>query len=133
MVAENVLMEHLAACELTYQTMLEENRILKATAAPPEDGFLSRKRTVLAQLEGALAMLRSLGDSPTALTAQQRATIMKTQQIVLKALLLDRENEQLLLKYTAPARRAAAPQVRPTLDQIQRLYRKHGSSQEAAV
>jgi hypothetical protein len=88
---------------------------------------------VLAQLEGALAMLRTVGDPLPDFSAQGRATIRKTQQIVLKALLLDRENEQLLLKCSMVARRAPVPKARPTLDQIQRLYRKHGVSPETAM
>jgi hypothetical protein len=64
------------------------------------------------------------------MSAGHRGTIQKTQQIVLKALLLDRENEQLLLKSVAPPRRDV-PRARPTLDQIERLYRKHGAASVA--
>jgi ElaB/YqjD/DUF883 family membrane-anchored ribosome-binding protein len=129
MATENTLQQHMAACELTYQLMLDENRLLKTTGSPPGDDFLSQKRAALKQLDDALAMLRTLSDPLPAWTAQERAAIQKTQQIVLKALLLDRENEQLLLKCAAPAR-PEAPKVRPTLDQIQRMYRKHGISEE---
>ena len=132
MVTENTLLEHMAACELTYQLMLDENRLLKTTSTPPGDDFLRQKRSVLAQLEQALAMLRTLRDPMPELTARQRETVRKTQQIVMKALLLDRENEQLLFKCAMVSRRPAPPQARPTLDQIQRLYRKHGISQETA-
>lgn len=125
MIAENTLEEHMDACEATYQLMLDENRLLKTTATPPGDDFLGQKRIVLGQLDKALAMLRSLANPLPDLSARGREAIVKTQQIVMKALLLDRENEQLLLKCTAAARRPAVPQARPTLDQIQRLYRKH--------
>lgn len=121
----------MAACELTYQLMLDENRLLKTTGLPPGDDFLGQKRAALKQLEDALAMLRSLQDPLTGRSAQERAAIQKTQQIVLKALLLDRENEQLLRKCTVVASRAAPAQVRPTLAQIQRLYRKHGVAEAA--
>jgi hypothetical protein len=117
----NALQEHMAACELTYQLMLDENRLLKTTGAAPGDDFLAQKRAALKQLEDGLAMLRANaagGGNP-----EDRAMVRKTQQIVLKALLLDRENEQLLLK--CMARRREMPQVRPTLDQIRRIYQKH--------
>ena len=131
MVTENALQEHMAACDLTYQLMLDENRLLKTTGIPPGDDFLGQKRAALKQLEDALAMLRSLRDPLTGWSPEDRAAIQKTQQIVLKALLLDRENEQMLRKCTV-ATRAGTPQVRPTLDQIQRLYRKHAIPEEVA-
>jgi hypothetical protein len=124
MVSENALQDHMAACELTYQLMLDENRLLKTTGAPPGNDFLDQKRTALRQLELTLEMLRGgvPGDNPPGV----RALIQKTQQIVMKALLLDRENEQLLLKCTTP-KRFEVPQVRPTLDQIQKIYRKYSA------
>ena len=114
----------MSACELTYQLMLDENRLLKTTGSPPGNDFLDQKRTALRQLELTLEMLRGgvPGDNPPAV----RALIQKTQQIVMKALLLDRENEQLLLKCTTP-KRFEVPQVRPTLDQIQKIYRKYST------
>ena len=124
MAGENALQEHMSACELTYQLMLDENRLLKTTGAAPGDDFLAQKREALRQLENGLAMLRAHtmeGGKP-----QDRAMIQKTQQIVLKALLLDRENEQLLRKCVAK-QREKMPQVRPTLDQIRRIYQKNAA------
>jgi len=123
MIAEPAILEHLAACELTYQLMLEENRLLKTAGTPPGDDFLAEKRNALAQLDGALAMIRAI--STGELNGRLRATVVKTQQIVLKALLLDRENEQLLHKCSVAPRRAAAPKARPTLEQIQKMYGKY--------
>jgi hypothetical protein len=104
--------------------MLDENRLLKSAGTPPGEDFLERKRAALKRLDDSLAALRTV---PSGLSGECRATMQKTQQVVLKALLLDRENEQLLLKRMS-AKRLEAPQVRPTLDQIQRLYKKHGAS-----
>jgi hypothetical protein len=134
MATENTLLEHLAACELTYQLMLDENRLLKTTGTAPGDDFLAQKRRVLAQLDGALGMLRTLKNPGIPdFTAQQRGIIQKTQQVVLKAMLLDRENEQLLFKCAMASRQVSRPQMRPTLDQIQRLYKKHGGMAQPAV
>jgi len=132
MVTDNTFLEHMAACELMYQLMLDDNRLLKTTGAPPGVDFLEQKRAALKQLESALAMLRAQHDSLDKLTPKQRSIIQKTQQIVLKALLLDRENEQLLLKCMVSSR-PTAPQVRPTLDKIQRLYRKHSAPAEVSA
>ena len=125
MPADHTLLEHAAACQLTYQTLLEENRLLKSTAAPPPEDFLRQKHHVLAQLDGALSALRHLGASQPHFTPAQRAIIAKTQQLVMKTLLLDRENEQLLHKCNIQERRTANLKVRPTLQQIQRIYGKH--------
>jgi len=108
MITEKALHEHLFACEQTYHLLLDENRMLKTTAAPPGDDFLEQKRVALRQLDSALAALRALGVHIADLTPQHRAIIQKTQQIVLKTLLLDRENEQ-------------------------RLYRKHALTQDPAA
>jgi len=132
MIPEKVLHEHMFACEQTYQLLLDENRLLKTTATPPGNDFLEQKRVALGQLECALAAVRAFGVPADDLTPEQRAIIQKTQQIVLKTLLLDRENEQLLRKCTAAAR-PNPPQVRATLDQIQRLYRKHTISPDVAA
>ena len=122
MITEKALHGHLFACEQTYHLLLDENRLLKTTAAPPGNDFLEQKRVALRQLENALAALRALGVQLADLTARHRSIIRKTQQIVLKTLLLDRENEQLLRKCVAASRPDPA-RLRPTLDQIQRLYR----------
>jgi hypothetical protein len=124
MMSEKTLQEHMAACELTYQLMLDENRLLKTTGAAPGEDFLGQKRAALKQLEDSLAVVRTLRKPKGEWGAEERAAIQKTQQIVLKALLLDRENEQLMRKSVAGERPKAA-QARPTLDQVQQLYRKH--------
>jgi hypothetical protein len=129
---ENALLEHLAACEATYYLLLDENRLLKTTNAPPADDFLVQKRAALRQMDKTLTIIRAFRASVQALTPEQRAMIQKTQQIVLKALLLDRENEQLLLKCVVVSRQPV-PQIRPTMDQLQRLYRKHGLTAEVSA
>jgi fructose-specific phosphotransferase system component IIB len=126
MMTQETLEEHMAACESAYEVMIEENGLLKSEGALSDD-FLERKRAALARLDAALEGLRGLGERGGNLSAATRAAAKKTQQIVLKALLLDRENEQWLLKVSAPKRRDV-PQARPTLDQIEKLYRKHGAA-----
>jgi hypothetical protein len=125
MYTDHTLLEHAAACELTYQTLLEENRLLKATNAPPPEDFLRRKHHVLAQLDSALSALRRISASQPKFSAEQRAVISRTQQLIMKTLLLDRENEQLLHKCAVEERRSANLKARPSLQQIRRIYGKH--------
>ena len=128
MVTDNTFLEHMAACELMYQLMLDDNRLLKTTGAPPGVDFLEQKRAALKQLESALAMLRAQHDSLDKLTPKQRSIIQKTQQIVLKALLLDRENEQgLLRRGLVPARELpSVNRQRPHF--VADLYKRQGSN-----
>jgi hypothetical protein len=131
MPTDETLLEHAAACELTYQTLLEENRFLKSTSAPPPEDFLRQKHQILAQLDSALAAVRHLGATQPIFSPAQRAIIAKTRQLIMKTLLLDRENEQLLHKCAAQERRTANTKVRPTLQQIQRIYGKHTAQYSA--
>jgi hypothetical protein len=116
------LQSHIAACEDAYQLALEENRILKHTSQPPDEMFLAKKRAVLGRLDQSLGELRAHRSAPNAGAREHRPLIEKAQQLVLKALLLDRENEQLLLKSAVVVKPAASA---PPTGQIARLYKKH--------
>jgi hypothetical protein len=93
--AEAIFYSHLALCEETYQFLLEENRILKQTGQPPDGEFLNQKQSFLLRFD---VSNRALFDSSRIEVRQHRPVIEKAQRILLKTLLLDRENEQLLLK-----------------------------------
>jgi hypothetical protein len=121
---ESTLQTHLALCERIYDLILEENQILKETGKAPDETVLDRKRGLLTQLEESLEKLRTANTFPTPRTQSQRALIDKTQQVVMKTLLLDRENEQLLLKGALTSTRPA-PSPKPTLSHLQRIYGKH--------
>ena len=57
-------------------------------------------------------------------TPDLRATMEKAQQTILRALLLDRENEQLLLKVTMqPRQSTVAPRM--AASQLERIYGRH--------
>jgi hypothetical protein len=119
-----VLGAHTDLCEEIYQLMLDENRLLKGTGRPPEEAFLSRKRALLDQLTHSLEQLRGGAAKRRESTPELRSAMEKAQQTILRALLLDRENEQLLLKTTMPPR---PPGVTPrvALSQLERIYGQH--------
>ena len=115
------LSTHIALCEEIYDLMIEENRHLRSSGRPPADALLSRKGALLGTLSFSLERVRAaLADAPPT-TGKIRTCAQKAQQTILKALLLDRENEQLLLKCTMQ-RRVAAPTPRPAAAQVQRAY-----------
>lgn len=117
--AEAILTEHFALCEETYRILVEENRILKQTSQPPDREFLNEKRALLLRFD---ASNRALADADRVEARRFRSTIEKSHQLVMKTLLLDRENEQLLLKSALESK----PKVKQGFSSIdtQKLYRQ---------
>ena len=112
---------HTALCEEIYDLMIEENRHLRSSGQPPADALLSRKSVLLGTLSFSLERIRA-GMAEAAPTSPEiRQSARKAQQTIMRALLLDRENEQLLLKCTMQ-RRATTPAPRPAATQLQRTY-----------
>lgn len=118
------LQNHTDVCEEMYRLMVELNRTLKTGAQTPDAALLERKRTALATLERSLAELKSYGERPGTTSADQRSAMEKCQRTILKALLLDRENEQLLLKNAMPRARASAP-AKSAASHLAKIYSKH--------
>lgn len=95
------LQQHLALCEEIHRLFLEENRLLQSTRKPPGDSFLARKRDLLPRLDAARLALGVGKLEPDA--KANEAAIDRLQKKILSLLLLDRENEKLLLKYSVQA------------------------------
>ncbi len=112
---------HTTLCEEIYDLMIEENRHLRSVGRPPADALLSRKGSLLGTLSFSLERIRAALAEALPTTAEIRTCAQKAQQTILKALLLDRENEQLLLKCTM-MRRPVAPSPKPVASQLQRAY-----------
>ena len=122
----SILLEHTALCDRTYQLILEENSLLKTGDQPPDENFLERKRNILSYLSVSLSALREHGRNAKSEIPKLRTIIEKAQQIILKTLLLDRENEQLLLKRTMSARPPVAA-LKPSMSHLQKLYERHNA------
>ncbi len=112
---------HTALCDEIYDLMIEENRHLRSSGRPPADALLSRKGALLGTLSFSLERVRAALAEALPTTAEIRACAQKAQQTILKALLLDRENEQLLLKCTMQ-RRPVLPHWKPAASQLLRAY-----------
>ncbi len=115
------LSTHTALCEEIYGLMIQENRHLRNAGNPPPDTMLSKKSVLLGTLSFSLERIRAAIAEAFPTSAEIRSCVQKAQQTILKALLLDRENEQLLLKCTMQ-RRSLPPSVRPPASQLQKAY-----------
>lgn len=112
---------HLSLCEEAYETLLEENRLLKQTQQPPNESFLNGKRDLLSRLDTSLAAIREKNASGRARLPEHKPTVEKAQQVLLKTLLLDRENEQLLLKCSMPVKTAPVA-IKPSASHLEKIY-----------
>ena len=110
---------HGEICESLHQIILRENRALKGTGHAPDEDLLQAKRAMLAELSASFAQIRAR--SAGRATPEVRAAAEKAQQAILKALLVDRENEQLLLQCDVVPR-PAQTLMRPPAAQFQRAY-----------
>jgi hypothetical protein len=121
------IQQHRLICDELYELALEENRFLQEQRRPPEPALLERKRAALARLEEAITALRSApqGDSRD---PGRRAALERTQARIMQILQVDRENEQLLTRYSlnrgAPP---AAPLPEPSV--LQRIYNRSAERQ----
>ncbi len=91
-------------CEIAYSLLLEENSILMREGKPPSEEFLKKKRNLLPQLDESLTALKDLRETGPVRGAQNQKLIEDTQKKLMKIFLLDRENEQLLLKMSISLR-----------------------------
>ena len=127
MTPTEALQNHLSLCDEVHQLALEENRFLKQHQRPPDAALLDRKRGLLARLDESLSALKTNAAAPTSRPdATRKETIEKARAKILQILHLDRENEQLLLRFSLGARPSApvAPTA-PPASQIQRIYDRH--------
>ena len=123
MTQTEALLAHRQLCEELQQLALEENRFLKEHRRPPEPAHLERKRALIARLDTSLATLREAPPARPGDT-ERRALIEGAREKILQILHLDRENEQLMLRFTlsrpghAPRASALSPQSQSPTDPL---------------
>jgi hypothetical protein len=111
----DAIQSHVALCEDVYAFMLEENRFLKNTSRSIPQKMLDRKRSLLSALDDSLQSMRMV-----------RKAAARAQQVILRAMLLDRENEQLLLKHALASRGGKVQVVdRPRAGEVEKRYKAH--------
>ena len=118
------LQQHQQLCDELHELALAENSFLQQHRRAPDAALLDRKRALLTRLDETLATLRS---ATGASAAGFGTALEKTRRRILQVLQLDRENEQLLLRYSLAARPAApnasAPAAPASL--LQKIYQRH--------
>lgn len=128
MTSTEALQSHLTLCDELYQLTLEENRFLKQQQRVPDAALLDRKRSLLTRLDASLTRLKTGSGTPPPLRpdADRKEIIEKARSKILQILHLDRENEQLLLRYSLGARpKATVPAPAAAPSRLQRLYERH--------
>jgi len=128
MTPQEVLQHHLQLCDEVYQLTLEENRFLKQHQRTPEESLLARKRAFLTRLDDSLTALKASASVPPPgrPDVARKETIVKAREKILQILHLDRENEQLLLRYSLGVRpRPSGPTTAAPVSHVQRLYDRH--------
>ena len=122
---EDVIRSHIDLCDEVMAVVMEENRILRSTGAAPQEDFIARKRTLLPRLDESLERLRIVRESEVQLGEGARKSIEVAQNKLMKIFMIDRENEQLLLKATMPVAKMGAMPVIRKMDP-NRLRRTYG-------
>ena len=117
------LQQHTQICDELYALALEENRFLQQNRRPPDASLLDRKRSLLARVDETLEALRAAprggGRDP-----DFRAALDKTRSRILQILQLDRENEQLLTRFSLSGGPSpSAPAVAAGM--LQKIYSRH--------
>jgi hypothetical protein len=127
MTSLEALQQHQRICDELYELALEENRFLQQNHRAPAAELLGRKRALLGRLDSALEALR--GPPPGGVRAPDlRAALDKARSRILQILQLDRENEQLLTRFSLARAGGAAPESAspsPPPGMLQKIYARH--------
>lgn len=119
------LQQHQLLCDELHALALEENRFLQQNQRAPDAPLIEKKRALLARLDETLDALRTAQGESGNQTALKQA-LEKTRARILQVLQLEKENEQLLLRFSLSATRPApaTPSVMPAA-MLQKIYQRH--------
>jgi hypothetical protein len=127
MTSLEALHQHQKICDELYDLSLEENRFLQQHRRAPAAELLDRKRGLLARLDAALTALRAPPDGDHR-GPDVRAALDRTRQRILQILQLDRENEQLLTRFSLTRAGGGSPDATapaPPAGMLQKIYARH--------
>lgn len=115
------LQQHQQLCDELHQCALEENRFLRQHQRPLAPELVERKRELLTRLDQSLAALRAIPAGRTKDSAE-RQVLEHTRARILQILQLDKENEQLLLRYSLAGPKPAPSSAAPSSALLQKIY-----------
>lgn len=120
------LQQHRQLCDDLHQLALEENNFLQQHRRAPDAPLLERKKALLTRLEDTLAALRTAPRAGGTEGPAFRDALEKTRARILQILQLDRENEQLLLRFSLASGKPGAPAaISPSPSMLQKIYQRH--------
>ena len=98
--AEATLARHIELCDETYALLLEENSQLQRSGESTAEALLQRKRELLPHLQESLEGLKAMRSKFQGglRSSAMDEKISRAARKLMKIFLIDRENEQLLLK-----------------------------------
>lgn len=121
MTPTEALHQHQQLCDELHQCALEENRFLRQHQRPLSSELVEKKRTLLARLDASLAALRTV-PAGRAKEPETRDLLEHTRARILQILQLDKENEQLLLRFSLATAKPAAGPASPSSALLQKIY-----------
>ena len=122
MSTRTAIAEHHQLCNELYQLAMEENRFLRQHQRSPDSALVARKQQLLEKLDQSLAALRAI-PAASARDTESREELEKTRVRILQILQLDKENEQLLLRFSlATGRTGVASAPTSSAAMLQKIY-----------
>jgi len=119
------LQQHQQVCDELHTLALDENRHLQQHRRAPDAPLMERKRTLLSRLDETLLALRTASREGVS-ASDFRQAVERTRSRILQILQLDKENEQLLLRFSLTGNRTATPSgpaAPPSV--LQKIYQRH--------
>lgn len=114
---------HLELCDDLLEILNEENRMLRKKEPGVDEALIEEKRKCLPRLDESLLRLKQLHEESPELMPALRDKLVSAQNKIMRILLLDRENEQLLLKTVVP--KVKKPVQKRSMHSIKGIYEKH--------
>lgn len=129
MSSHDPLQNHLQLCDELHQLALEENRRIKETHQAPDRDLVERRKGLLERLDESLVRIKapesSVIPADTARRKQRRDIVEKARTRILQILHLQKENEQLILRYSLGSPRQQSAPVSPPASVLQKIYDSH--------
>jgi hypothetical protein len=130
------LRNHQALCEDVMNLAMRENQALSSQSGYASFEFYQQRKNLLPRLEQSLMALRKWRDrwqqadpAERAGCLEAKALFQTVQSLLMKVLLLDRENQQALLRHgLLPARHLPSSAVQQQPHCVADVYRRHSRS-----
>ncbi len=127
------LQQHLSLCEDMLALLARENQNLRDPAQASQFEACQARKTILPKLDASLRALRRQREAWRAMSPAERSRctsipplLRQTQEAIMKALALDRDNEQCLLRRGLVPARHIPPATRQQPHFVADLYRRNG-------